>query len=394
MEQDVIVVGARRTPIGSFLGSLSHCSAPELGSAATRAALSDSGLDANEMDEALFGCVLSAGIGQAPARQAALGAGLPVSVPCTMINRVCGSSLQAVMFGANLIRLGDATRIVAGGMESMSGAPYLLPKARTGLRMHHKELLDHMIFDGLQDPYGGEMMGHFGEQTAKRYGLSREQQDAFAAESVRRCLAAIEGGRFEREIVPVTVEDRAGERLVGKDEEPYRCDLDKIPKLKPAFAADGTVTSGNSSSISDGAAALILTNRGEAEERGLQPLASLVGFQSHAQEPEHFTTANIGSIRKLQAKLGWTERDVDLYEINEAFACVTMIAMQELDLPHEKVNVNGGACALGHPIGATGARLLVTLIHALHDRGAKRGIAAICIGGGESAAVAVEIPEN
>lgn len=392
MHKDVVVIGARRTPIGSFLGSLGGCSAPELGSVAARAALEDSGIAPEDIDEALFGCVLSAGIGQAPARQAALGAGLPVSVPCTLVNRVCGSSLQATMFGANLIRLGDAGRVLAGGMESMSSAPYLLGKARSGLRIGHKQLLDHMFFDGLQDPYSGEMMGHFGEQTANRHGLTRQQQDAFSAESVTRCLAAIEQGRFAAEIAPVTVAARRGERVVDRDEEPFRCDLDKIPHLKPAFAADGTVTAASSSSIADGAAALILTSTDDARARGLQPLARLAGMQNHAQEPAWFTTANIGSIEKLQAKLGWSPSDVDLYEINEAFACVTMVTMQALGLPHEKVNVNGGGCALGHPIGATGARLLVTLIHALRERGGKRGIAAACIGGGESAAIAVEIP--
>ena len=393
MENDVAVVGARRTPVGSFLGSLSSVSAPALASAAVRAALTDSGIPASEVDEVLLGCVLTAGLGQAPARQAALGAGLPVSVPCTLINKVCGSSMQAVMLGASLIRAGDATRVVAGGMENMSAAPYLLPKARQGLRLGHKEILDHMFFDGLQDAYDGKMMGLFGEQTAKEYGLSREQQDAFAVESVKRSLAAIEDRRFAAEIVPVTVKSRGGEQSIAQDEEPFRCDLDKIPGLKPAFAADGTITAASSSSISDGAAALVLTSQGDAEARNLQPLAKVIAFQSHAQAPEQFTTANTDSIRKLLAKVGWTKQEVDLYEINEAFACVTLVTMQELDLPYEKVNVNGGACALGHPIGAAGARLLVTLIHALRDRGARRGIAAVCIGGGESTAVAVEIPE-
>ena len=392
MEEDVVVVGARRTPVGSLLGELSSVPAPALASTAIQAALADSGIEADEVEEVLLGCVLSAGLGQAPARQAALGAGLPVSVPCTLINKVCGSSMQAVIFGATLIGTGNASRVVAGGMENMSAAPYLLPKAREGYRLGHQETVDHMIYDGLQDPYDGNLMGYFGEQTAQRYGLSREQQDAFAVESVNRSLTAIKDGRFGAEIAPVTVKGRKSERVVDRDEEPFRCDLEKIPHLKPAFSKDGTVTAASSSSISDGAAALVLTSQREAEARNLLPLAKIVGFERHAQAPEEFTTANIGSIRKLLAKIDWNAEDVDLFEINEAFACVTMVTVEELSLSYENVNVNGGACALGHPIGATGARLLVTLIHALRQRGARRGVAAACIGGGESTAVAVEIP--
>jgi len=389
---DVVIIGARRTPVGSFLGTLSSVPAPALGSTAIRAALADSGIGPQEVDEVLLGCVLTAGLGQAPARQAALGAGLPASVPCTTVNKVCGSSMQTVMLGASLIRAGAATRIVAGGMENMSAAPYLIRDGRRGLRLGHKQVLDHMFFDGLQDPDDGNMMGHFGEKTAERYGLTREQQDAFAVESVKRSLAAVEGGHFETEIAPVTVRGRRGEQLVEQDEEPFRCDLDKIPVLKPAFAKQGTITAASSSSISDGAAALVLTSSEDAATRGVEPLARIVSSQTHSQQPEWFTTANIESIRKLQQKIGWRSAEVDLYEINEAFACVTMVTMQALDLPHEKVNVNGGACALGHPIGATGSRLLVTLIHALRRRGLRRGIAAACIGGGESTAIAVEIP--
>jgi acetyl-CoA C-acetyltransferase len=388
-DDQVVVVAARRTPIGAFQGSLSKLGAPELSAAANRACIADARLDGAEIDEVLLGCVLQAGLGQAPSRQAALASGLPVSVPTTTINKVCGSGMQAVHMGSDQIRAGRAAVVLAGGMESMSNAPYLLPKARAGYRMGHREVLDHMFYDGLQNPYDGQMMGFFGDATAKKFGISRAAQDDFAAESVRRALAA--RAALREEIVPVTVSDRNGGHEVDVDEEPGRCDLARIPKMRPAFAADGTVTAATSSSISDGAATLILMSAAEARQRGLQPLARIAACARHAQEPEWFTTAPGHAIRKASALAGWKLPDVDLFEINEAFACVALVAMQDLGISHERVNVNGGACALGHPIGATGARLLVTLIHALRSRGRTRGVAAACIGGGESVATAVEI---
>ena len=338
-----------------------------------------------------MGCVLPAGQGQAPARQAALAAGIPYSVPCTTINKVCGSGMKSLMLGHDLIKAGSAEIVLVGGTESMTNAPYLLPKARAGYRMGHQQVLDHMFYDGLQNPYDGNMMGFFAEQTVAKYGLSREDQDEFAATSVKRALSAIENGTFEQEIVPLQVKSRRQEQLVNRDEEPFNCDLEKIPTLRPAFAKDGSVTAASSSGIADGAAALILMRGATARERNIAPLARIVGHGGHAQAPEWFTTANIGAIDKLQRHLAWTESDVDLYEINEAFACVTMATMTDLDLPHDKVNVNGGACALGHPIGATGARIIVTLLHALRQRELSKGIASLCIGGGESTAVAVEM---
>jgi acetyl-CoA C-acetyltransferase len=390
MPDAVVIVAARRTPIGAFQGVLAPLTAPQLGAVAARAALDDSAIRPEELQEVIMGCVLSAGLGQAPARQAALGAGVPAGVPATTINKMCGSGLKAVMLAADQIRCGDIQIALAGGLESMSNAPYLLPKARSGYRLGHAEVLDHMFFDGLQSPFDGELMGHFAEATARQYGFTRDEQDAFAAESVRRALEAIETGAFDAETAPVTVKSRKGEAVVRQDETPTRCDVSQISRLKPAFATDGTVTAASSSSISDGAAALILMRESVAQQLGLRALARIVAYASHAQEPAWFTTAPAGAIRKVLEKLDWAAREVDLYEINEAFAVVTLAAVRELDLDTARVNVNGGACALGHPIGATGARLLVTLVHALRGRRLRRGIAALCIGGGEAVALAVE----
>ncbi|MFO7306358.1 MAG: acetyl-CoA C-acyltransferase [Gammaproteobacteria bacterium] len=390
MSQDIFIVSAHRTPIGAFQGTLSAVSAPQLGAVAARAAIESSGISPERIDETILGCVLMAGLGQAPARQAALGAGVPASVPATTVNKMCGSALKAVMMAADQIRAGSADVILAGGIESMSNAPYLLPKARNGLRMGHAELLDHMFFDGLQSPFDKQLMGHFADQTAKKYGFTREQQDTFAAESVRRSLRAIESGAFEAEIAPVTVQERKGERVVAQDETPFTLDIAKIPTLKPAFNKDGTVTAASSSSISDGAAVVIVAGEQAVERYGLTPLARIVAYASHAQAPEWFTTAPVGAIRAVLQRAGWSATQVDLYEINEAFACVTMAAIHDLELDPTKVNVNGGACALGHPIGATGARILTTLVHALRHRNLKRGVAALCIGGGEATAMAIE----
>lgn len=391
MSEQVYIVAARRTPIGAFQGVFSPLTGPQLGAAAAQAAIKDSGLAAEQIDETILGCVLSAGIGQAPARQAALAAGVPQKVPATTINKMCGSGLKAVMLAADQIRAGSAHAILAGGLESMTNAPYLIPKARGGLRMGHSEILDHMFFDGLQSPFDGKMMGTFAEATSAKYGFTRRQQDDFAAESVRRALSAVEGGRFSDEIAPVTVKDRKGERLIDKDETPFSCDISKIPNLKPAFAKDGTVTAASSSSISDGGAALLVVSATAARQYNLKPLARIVGYGSFAQAPEWFTTAPVGALKSVLSKTGWAAGDVDLFEINEAFACVAMAAIHDLGLDHAKVNVNGGACALGHPIGATGARILTTLVHALRNRNLKRGVASLCIGGGEATALAVEI---
>lgn len=388
---NVVIVAAKRTPIGAFLGQFAGVGAPELGAAAIRASLESSGLAPEAINELLMGCVLPAGIGQAPARQAALKAGLPTSTPCTTVNKVCGSGMKAVMLGHDTIRAGTADTLVAGGMESMTNAPYLLPRGRQGLRFGHAELLDHMLYDGLQDAYEGQAMGIYAERCADRFSFSREQQDAYAAESVRRALAACEGDAFQAELAPVAIQTRQGEQIIGQDETPFKCDLAKIPKLKPAFKPDGgSVTAANSSSISDGAAALVLMGERMAKARGITPLARIVSHASHAMAPEDFTIAPIQAIQKLYEKTGWQDREVDLYEINEAFAVVTLAAIHELKLDPAKVNVNGGACALGHPIGASGARILVTLLHALRQRGLKRGIASLCIGGGEAVGVAVE----
>ncbi len=389
--ESVVIVAARRTAIGAFQGSLSTVPAPELFAVAARLCLADTGVAAGDISESLIGSVLQAGLGQAPARQASLAAGLPVSVPTTTINKVCGSGMKTVHLGADLIRAGSAAIVLAGGMESMSNAPYLLPKARSGYRMGHQEVLDHMFYDGLQNPYDGQMMGFFGEATARRYGFSRAAQDEFAIESVQRALAAVSAGVFRNEIAPLTVRNRAGETVVKEDEEPGRCDVQRIPTMRPAFAKDGTVTAATSSSISDGAAAVLLMSADEASRRGLKPLARIVAQVSHAQEPAWFTTAPTPAVQKVLAASGWQVSDVDLFEINEAFACVTLAAMKDLGAPHDRVNVHGGACALGHPIGATGTRLLVTLINALKHRGGKRGVATACIGGGEAIATSIEL---
>lgn len=389
-EHDVVIVSARRSPIGAFQGVFAPVTAPRLGAAAAQAAIESAGIQPSDVQEVIFGCVLSAGLGQAPARQAALAAGVPAAVPATTLNKMCGSGLKSVMVAADQIRAGDVEITLAGGLESMTNAPYLLPKARSGYRMGHGEVLDHMLYDGLQSPFDGQLMGCFAEATARKYGFTRAEQDAFAAESVRRALHAVEAGEFAAEITPVTVKGRKGETIVARDETPFKCDISKIPALKPAFAQDGTVTAASSSSISDGAAALVLMRGSTAQARGLQPLARVLAYASHAQEPEWFTTAPVGAIRKTLTKLGWEPGDVDLYEVNEAFAVVTMAAMRDLGLDHARVNVNGGACALGHPIGATGARILTTLVHALARRNFRRGIASLCIGGGEAVAMAVE----
>ncbi len=343
------------------------------------------------MQEVILGCVLPAGLGQAPARQAALGAGIPLATPATTVNKMCGSGLKAVMLAADQIRAGGAGIVLAGGLESMTNAPYLLPRARGGYRLGHGEVLDHLFYDGLQSPFDGKLMGCFADATAVKYRFSRQDQDAFAAESVRRALRAVEGGEFDAEVTPVVVKGRKGETVVARDETPGTCDISRIATLRPAFGKDGTVTAASSSSISDGAAALVIASAETAAARGLKPMARILAQASHAQEPEWFTTAPVGAIRKVLDQLGWKPHDADLYEINEAFAAVTMAAMRDVDIDHARVNVNGGACALGHPIGATGARILTTLLHALRRRGSRRGIASLCIGGGEAVAVAVEL---
>lgn len=392
MKEPVYVIAARRTPIGAFQGSLSAATATELGAAAARAALQDAGEAATALDEVILGCVLSAGLGQAPARQAALAAGVATSVPATTINKICGSGLKAVMLATDQIRAGSANVVLAGGFESMSNSPYLLPKARQGYRMGHGQIIDHMMWDGLQNAYGDHgSMGLFAEDTAAKFGMSRAEQDSFSIESVRRALAAVNGGAFASEITAVKIKDRKGERLVDKDETPFTCDIEKIPKLKAAFRSDGTVTAASSSSISDGAAALVIASASAVERFRLKPLARVVAHTSHAQAPEWFTTAPVGAIQSLLRKTDWSVKDVDLFEVNEAFACVTMAAMREVGIDHAKMNVNGGACALGHPIGASGARILATLLHALKARNLKRGIASLCIGGGEATAVAIEL---
>ena len=388
---DTVIVAARRTPIGSFQGALVGASATQLGSAAARAAIADAGVAADAIDEVIFGCVLPAGLGQAPARQAALGAGVAPSVPATTVNKMCGSGMKALMLAADQVRNGDAAIALAGGLESMSNAPYLLLKARSGYRMGNGEIIDHMFYDGLTSPWDGQAMGCFAENTAEKYGFTRAMQDAFAAESVRRAQRAVREGDFLAEIAPVTIKSRKGEQVIAQDETPFALDIEKIPTLKPAFRKDGTVTAAASSSISDGASALVIASAAAAQSRGLKPLARIIAYASHAQAPEWFTTAPAPAIQKALDKAGWKTSDVDLYEINEAFAVVTMAAAQDLGLDMARVNVNGGACALGHPVGATGARLLTTLVHALLKRGLKRGVASQCIGGGEATAMAVEI---
>jgi acetyl-CoA C-acetyltransferase len=391
----IVIAGYARTAIGGFQGALSPLSSPQLGAAAIRAAVERTGLSADQIDEVIMGCVLPAGVGQAPARQAALGAGLPLSAGCTTINKVCGSGMKATMLAHDLLLAGSNRVMVAGGMESMSNAPYLLPKARAGYRLGHGQVIDHMFMDGLEDSYSaenrGRLMGTFAEECAGQYGFTRTMQDDFAIASTTRAQAAIAAGHFTAEIVPVTVAGRKGEVSVATDEQPGTARIDKIPTLKPAFRKDGTVTPANSSSISDGAAALVLMRAAEAERRGLTPLARILGHATHAQAPALFTTAPVGAIRKLLDQVGWSVADVDLWEINEAFAVVTMAAMHDLGLDHGRVNIHGGACALGHPIGASGARIVVTLLAALRHYGMRRGIASLCIGGGEATALAVEI---
>jgi len=389
---EVVITSAARTPIGAFQGVLSPATAPQLGAAAISGAIARGGITPADVQEVIMGCVLPAGLGQAPARQAALGATIPQGVPTTTINKMCGSGMKAIMMAADQIRTGDVSIAVAGGLESMSNAPYLLPKARAGLRMGHGEVLDHMFYDGLQSPFDGQLMGVFAENTAQKYGFSRADQDAFATESTQRALKAIDSGAFAAEIAPVTVKSRKGEIVVERDETPFTVDLSKIPTLKPAFRKDGTVTAAASSSISDGAAAAVLMSAAEAQRRGIRPLARVLGYASFAREPEWFTTAPAGAIQKLLAQLGWKAADAHLYEVNEAFAVVTMAAMRDVGFDHARTNVNGGACALGHPIGATGARIVATLVHALRARGGGRGIASLCIGGGEATAIAVEVP--
>ncbi|MFB2778738.1 acetyl-CoA C-acyltransferase [Shewanella mangrovisoli] len=389
--QEIVIVAAKRTPMGGFQGSLSGVTSPSLAATAIKALLADTQVAPDKVDEVLMGCVLPAGLGQAPARQATLGAGLPLSVGATTVNKVCGSGMKTVMLAHDLLKAGSAKLVVAGGMESMSQAPYLLDKARSGMRMGHGKVLDHMFLDGLEDAYTGGAMGTFAQKTADEYGLTREQMDAFALSSLEKANTAINSGAFKAEIVPVTVSDRRGDVTIDTDEQPGNARPEKIPALRPAFAKDGTITAANSSSISDGAAALMLTTRANAEQLGLTVLATIKGHTTHAQEPSLFTTAPVGAMAKLLSNVGWSKDEVDLFEINEAFAMVTMLAVSELGLDMAKVNVNGGACALGHPIGCSGARLLVTLIHALKARGLKRGVASLCIGGGEATAMAIEV---
>jgi acetyl-CoA C-acetyltransferase len=388
----IVIVSAARTPMGGFQGELKGFAAPELGAAAIRAAVERAKIRADEVEEVIMGCVLPAGQGQAPARQAALGAGLALATGCTTVNKMCGSGMKAAMFAHDLLLTGSNEVIVAGGMESMTNAPYLLPKARSGLRMGHGQVIDHMFYDGLEDAYDkGRLMGTFAEDCAAKYQFSREAQDEFAIASLRRAQKANKEGWFAWEITPIAIKAGKEQRFVETDEQPFKANLEKIPTLRPAFRKDGTVTAANSSSISDGAAALVMMRRSSAERRGLAPLATVVGHSTHAQEPGWFTTAPVEAIRKLLANTGWSANQVDLYEINEAFAVVTMAAMKEHGLPHDKVNVHGGACALGHPIGASGARILVTLIGALRKYGGKRGVASLCIGGGEATAMALEL---
>lgn len=389
---DVVIVAAKRTPMGGMLGTLSGLQVPELGAVAHKAAIEAAKISASDIDEVITGCVLQAGIGQAPGRQAAIKAGIPNAVPATTINKMCGSGMKAVMLAHDLIKAGSADVVLASGMESMSNAPYLLTKARSGYRLGHGELKDHMFLDGLEDAYDrGKLMGCFAEATAAKYHFTRQQQDDFATRSLTRAIKAQESGAFDEEIASVVIKDRKGEVTVSKDEGPDASKIAKIPQLRPAFAADGTVTAANSSSISDGAASLILMTAENAQKRGLKPLARIVAHASFAHAPEWFTTAPVEAIRKVLSKAGWRPSDVDLFEINEAFAVVTMAAIHDLELDEDKVNIHGGACALGHPIGASGARVLVTLIHALKQQHKTKGVAALCIGGGEATAVAIEM---
>lgn len=389
--QDIVIVAAKRTPMGGFQGALSSVTSPTLAATAIKALMDFTSIAGADVDEVLMGCVLPAGLGQAPARQASLGAGLPLSVGATTVNKVCGSGMKTVMLAHDLIKAGSANIVIAGGMESMSQAPYLLDKARGGMRMGHGKVMDHMFLDGLEDAYTGGAMGTFAQKTADDFSISREAMDNFALSSLQKANAAIESGAFKAEITPVTVSSRRGDVVVDTDEQPGNARPEKIPTLRPAFAKEGTITAANSSSISDGAAALMLMTREQADAKGLEVLATIKGHTTHAQEPSMFTTAPVGAMTKLLDKVNWTKADVDLFEVNEAFAMVTMLAISELGLDETKVNVNGGACALGHPIGCSGARVLVTLIHALKAKGLTRGVASLCIGGGEATAMAIEI---
>lgn len=388
---DIVIVSGARTPMGGFQGSLSSVPAVELGALAIREAVARAGIQPADVQEVIMGCVLPAGLKQGPARQASLGAGLPAATGCTTINKLCGSGMKAVMQAFDALKAGSNEVMVAGGMESMSNAPYIIEKARTGLRMGHGEIKDHMFLDGLEDARTGRLMGSFAQETADKYGITREEMDAYAIESLKRAQAAIQSGELASEIVPVTVTSRKGEVVVKDDEQPLTANLDKIPTLKPAFRKDGTITAANASSISDGASALVLMTAEEAAKRGLKPLAKIVAHATQSQDPSEFTIAPIGAMSNLFKKTGWSKDDVDLYEINEAFAMVTMLAMREHGLDHAKVNVYGGACAQGHPVGSTGSRLIVTLINALQRKGGKRGVASLCIGGGEATAVAIEL---
>jgi len=390
-ENSVVIVGAKRTALGSLLGQFTGVATPQLGAAAIRAALAEAGVPGDQVEEVLMGCVLPAGLGQAPARQAALAAGVSTAAACLTLNKVCGSGMKAIMLGHDALKLGHASVVVAGGMESMTNAPHLLPGSRTGVKYGGFEALDHMAWDGLVNPYDKQSMGVFGELCADKLALTREAQDAFAAESVRRALAAQASGAFKKEIAPVTVAGRKGDVVIDSDEQPGRCDIGKIATLKAAFKKDGTITAASSSSINDGAAATVMMRENDARARGLRPIARVLGHATHAQEPAWFTTAPAPAIAKLLKQVGWSVADVDLFEVNEAFAVVAMAAMQELGIAHERINVNGGACALGHPIGASGARIVVTLIHALAARGLKKGVATLCIGGGEATAIAIEL---
>jgi acetyl-CoA C-acetyltransferase len=392
LNDPIVIVSAARTPMGAFQGELKDFSAPQLGAAAIRAAVERSGVKPEQVQEVIMGCVLPAGQGQAPARQASLGGGLPLATGATTVNKMCGSGMKAAMFAHDMLAAGINDVMVAGGMESMTNAPYLLPKARSGYRMGHQQVIDHMFLDGLEDAYDqGKLMGVFAEDCAAKYSFSREEQDKFAVTSLERAQAANKNGAFAWETTPIAIKTGKAERFMEHDEAPFKANFEKIPTLKPAFRKDGTVTAANSSSISDGAAALVMMRRSTAEKLGLKPLAVVLAHSTHSQEPGWFTTAPVGAIRKLYEATGWSASKVDLYEINEAFAVVTMAAMKEHGLPHDKVNIHGGACALGHPIGASGARILVTLIGALKKTGGKRGVASLCIGGGEATAMAIEI---
>lgn len=392
MSQDpVVIVSAARTPMGGMMGSLSDVRAPDLCATSIKAAVERAGIEASDVDEVVMGCVLPAGLGQAPARQASRAAGIPDAAGCTTINKMCGSGMKAVMLAHDQILAGSATVMVAGGMENMSQSPYILPKARSGMRMGHGQVIDHMFFDGLEDAYEGGLMGSFAQKSADDYSITREAMDDFAIGSLEKAISAIEKGEFQEEIAPVTIKSRKGDVVVDTDEQPGNARIDKIRGLRPAFKKDGTVTAANSSSISDGGSALVLMRESEAKSRDLQPLARIVSHSTHAQLPAEFTIAPIGSIQKVLDKAGWSKDDVDLYEVNEAFAVVSILAINEMGLDADKVNVRGGACALGHPIGSSGSRIMVTLLHALKQKGLKKGVASLCIGGGEATAVAVEM---